>query len=287
MFTRHSSVFQIIPWNWSTAKCRRRKSSDTWYYIVVCARLFVSFSPKSKATNAFPNHILKSKARDELIQARKKLLWHVIVKNYMCNVLCNFLIRFESTWRHKIKEQTPQLTLLCCGRTARSSHRKFSIKKLFLKISQYPRETPVLESLFWKVACLKTWNFTLKKTQHRCFPENIEKFSRLLISKNICERLLFHCFNGSLLYGHKASRSRLHDGVRLQGLCRRSSFLFLSRHLSSWTESRPAFENLWRISLRVTYSGLSLSRTCKGTTNLFEIEKVGDRENYCKNQHFY
>ena len=32
---------------------------------------------------------------------------------------------------------------------------------------------------------------------------------------------------------------------------------------------------------------LSLSRTRKGPTNLFEIQKVRDRENYRKNQNFY
>ena len=35
------------------------------------------------------------------------------------------------------------------------------------------------------------------------------------------------------------------------------------------------------------YSGLSLSRTRKGPTNLFEIEKVRDRENCRKNQNVY
>ena len=35
------------------------------------------------------------------------------------------------------------------------------------------------------------------------------------------------------------------------------------------------------------YSGLSLSRTRKGPTNLSEIEKVRNRENYRKNQNFY
>ena len=60
-----------------------------------CATLCVSFSSKSKATNVFPKHISKSKARDQSIQARKKLFCHVIVKNYLCNVLCKFLIRIE------------------------------------------------------------------------------------------------------------------------------------------------------------------------------------------------
>ena len=155
LFTRHSSVFQIISWNWndgtwSNAKCRRRKSFNTWYYIVICATLCVSFSSKLKATNVFPKHILNSKARDRLIQASKKLLCHVIVNNYLCNVLCKFLMKSESTWKYEIKEQAPQPTLLYCVSTVQSSQRRCYIKKLFLKILQYPQEAPVLESLFKK-----------------------------------------------------------------------------------------------------------------------------------------
>ena len=55
-----------MPLNWSTAKCRRRKSSDTLCNIVICATLCV--------TNVFLKHILKSKARNKLIQARKKII---------------------------------------------------------------------------------------------------------------------------------------------------------------------------------------------------------------------
>ena len=46
---------------------------------------------------------------------------------------------------------------------------------------------------------------------------NIAKFLRLPILRNMCERLLFYCFKGSLLHGPNGSRSRLYDGVRLQG----------------------------------------------------------------------
>ena len=67
-------------------------------------------------------------------------------------------------------------------------------------------------------------------------------------SKNICEWLLFDFFNVSLLHGPKGSRSRLYDGVRLQGLRHRSSFLFLSWHQPS-PSPQPAFENLRRIPL--------------------------------------
>ena len=71
---------------WKPAVCRGRKSFDPWYYIVTCATLCVSFSSKPEAIHVFPKHILKSKARDQLVQASKKLFDHVIVKNYLCNV---------------------------------------------------------------------------------------------------------------------------------------------------------------------------------------------------------
>ena len=146
---------------WPTSKCSCSiltsditKFFDTWYYIVSCATFCVSFSSESKAINVFPEHILKSKAHDKSIPARKNLFCHVIVKNYLWNVSWKFLIKIESTWRRKIKEQAPQLTLMYRGRTVRSSHRRCCIRKLFLKILQYPQETPVLESIFKKVADL-------------------------------------------------------------------------------------------------------------------------------------
>ena len=70
-----------------------------------------------------------------------------------------------------------------------------------------------------------------------------------LISKNICKKLLINFFNGSLLNGPKGSWPRLYDGVRIQGPSHRSSFLFLSRYLSFWRESKHAFKNLRRIPL--------------------------------------
>ena len=138
------------------------------------------------------------------------------------------------------------MTSLYCGRTVRSSHRRFSIKKPFLKSSQYPQETPVLESLFKNVAGLEACSYIKKRPQHRCFSVNIVKFFILLISKNICKRLLFDFFNGSLLHGPNGSRPRLHDSVRLQSLSHRSSFLFLSWYEPS-PSTGPAFENLRRI----------------------------------------
>ena len=65
----------------------------------------------------FFQNIFKLEARDLSIQGRKKLFCHVIIKDYLRNLLCNFLIKVGSTWKCKIKEQTPLLTLLYSGRT--------------------------------------------------------------------------------------------------------------------------------------------------------------------------
>ena len=46
----------------------------------------------------------------------------------------------------------PPIDLPYRSRTARNSHRRCSIRMLFLKILQYPQETSVLESIFKKVA---------------------------------------------------------------------------------------------------------------------------------------
>ena len=59
------------------------------------------------------------------------------------------------------------------------------MKKPFLKIWQYSRETPVLESSF-RPATL------LKRDSNTVFPVNIGKFLRTPILKNICERLLLY-----------------------------------------------------------------------------------------------
>ena len=151
----------------------------------------------------------------------------MIVKNYLCNVSWKFLIKIESTWRRKIKEQATHLTLLYRGRTVRSSHRRWCcIRKLFLKILQYTQETPVLESIFKKGADLYTCNFIKKRPQHRYFPVNIANCLILPILENICKRVLCNFFNGSLLHGPKDSSSRLYDGVRLQGPSHRSSSCF-------------------------------------------------------------
>ena len=97
-FLRNSNPY--APWY---AKHRGRKSFDTWYHIVTCAMLCVSFS--SKKIYDFPKHILKSKSRDLSNQAKKKWFCHVIVNNYLSNVSWKFWIKITSMWRCEFNEQ--------------------------------------------------------------------------------------------------------------------------------------------------------------------------------------
>ena len=136
LLTQHSSVLQIIPWNWKHLTNRKVQGKKVFWHVILQSCAFVCFSSKSKAINIFSKHILKSKARDLSIQAKKKLFCHVIVRNYLCNVSWKFLIKIESMWRREVKQQAPQLTLVYRGRTVRSSHRMCCMRKLFLKILQ-------------------------------------------------------------------------------------------------------------------------------------------------------
>ena len=61
-----------------------------------------------------------------------------------------------------------------------------SRSQIFLKIGvekkfrRFHRKTPVLESLFNKVAGLQACNFITNRLQHRCFPVKFTKFLRTL-----------------------------------------------------------------------------------------------------------
>ena len=162
-----------------------------------------------------------------------------MAKNYLHNVFFKLLINIESIWRCGNNEQTSQLTLLYWGRTVRSSHQSCSIKKLFLKVSQYLLENTCVGVSFNKVVSLQIRNFFKKRFQHKVFPVDISKLFRLAISKKICEQLLLHCFNGSMLHRPKGSRFILRGSIRLQGLSHRFSFFVfkLASLVLNWTLS--------------------------------------------------
>ena len=133
MLAEHSSIFWIVYWNWKHLINLKAQAKKVFWHMILhsylCNDLYICFSSKSKATNVFLQHILKSKAWDQSIQAKTKLFYLVAVRNY----LWKFLIKIESMWRCKVKEQAPQLALLHCSRTVRSSHQRCSLKKALLK----------------------------------------------------------------------------------------------------------------------------------------------------------
>ena len=85
------------------------------------------------------------KAHDKSIQAKKKIC-HMIVKNYLCNILGKFLVKFESMWRQNRRTNTTAGFIVVGLSEAASVG--FLLERLFLNFSQYPQETPVLEPLF-------------------------------------------------------------------------------------------------------------------------------------------
>ena len=59
---------------------------------------------------------------------------------------------------------------------------QYLIRALWLEVQKQPfacnihKKTPVLESIFNKIADFQACNFIKKWLQHRCFPVNIAKF---------------------------------------------------------------------------------------------------------------
>ena len=112
MLTWHCSVFKVIPWNWKPLINRRVRGKKVFsyvilYYIVLCSTICVSFPSKSEATTVFPKHILKSKARDQSIQARKKVFCHVIVKNIYATFRVSFWPKSKARGGSKLKDRHP------------------------------------------------------------------------------------------------------------------------------------------------------------------------------------
>ena len=205
MLTQHSSVFQIISWvesTWLNAKCKQRKSLEKLFvqrfvYIFHQIRKQLMFSLKS--INLLTKH--------EIV-----LLREIII----CATL---YVRFWS--RSKARG----------GAKSKNRHLGWL----------YWTVVGLSEVVFWGVLLKKVAlkNFTIFTGKHLCwglFLIKLQAFSpatfskrdsntgvfcgyceslRLPILKNICERLLFDCFNGSLLHRPKGSRSILYESVKV------------------------------------------------------------------------
>ena len=107
---------------------------------------------------------MKSKARDQSIQSKKKLFCSVIVKNYLCRFLCKFLTKIKNTWKYKIKDQTPKLNLLPWS----------DCQKQLLEVF-YKKNAGVC-------------NVFTKETPTQVFSVDIVNFLRLPVLEKICEQ---------------------------------------------------------------------------------------------------
>ena len=63
-------------------------------------------------------------------------------------------------------------------RKFRISHQRYSVKKMFLRISKYLQKNICVGVCFNKIAVLNACNFIIKRLQHRCIFVNIAKCLR-------------------------------------------------------------------------------------------------------------
>ena len=68
--------------------------------------------------------------------------------------------------------------------TIRTSSSQMFFETDVLKVCNIHRKTPVLVSLFSKIASLEVFKFIKKRLQHRCLPANIANFLRQFYLKN-------------------------------------------------------------------------------------------------------
>ena len=93
---RFSTSYPEIESTWPTAKCRGRKSFDTWYYIVTCAMLCVSFSSKSKAINVFPKHS-EIESLWPINSRKEEIVLSRDIKEFFVQ---RFMKVFDQNWKH-------------------------------------------------------------------------------------------------------------------------------------------------------------------------------------------
>ena len=181
--------------------------------------------------------------------SKEETFSHVIVKHFLCSVLFTFLIKTEACGSTKSKNRHPSwLYCTVVGLSEAATSGVLQKKPCSYEYCNIRKKKVVLGSLFNKVEGLQACNSFKNRLQHICFLCIL----KLPILKNICESLLFDCFNGSMLHIPDVSRSVSYDKVRLLGSSHRFNFLFLSRHLWSWSNapsSGTCFKNLKRTPL--------------------------------------
>ena len=107
------------------------------------------------------------------------------VKNVDFFCLCDYLMARN---QKRLKNKLGKLI------KTRSSHRRCSIEKVFLKISQIHRKTSVLKGLLIKLQD-PGLKFCKKQTLHKSFPVNFSKILRTQFLQNTSGRLLLKNFS--------------------------------------------------------------------------------------------
>ena len=136
---------------------KRRNSFYKWYYMLFVQRFAEVFHQSRKQLVFFQN-ILRSTARDQWVQAKKKLLCLVIVKNYFYGVLCSVWSLSKARGDAKSKNRQPSADFTvatCCGSTVSSSHPRCSIKKSVLKNFAILTGSTCVGCLFKRIAGLR------------------------------------------------------------------------------------------------------------------------------------
>ena len=100
----------------------------------------VCFSLQSKGTNVFPKHILKSKARDQPIQTRKKLTPKLTFKKLEYCFLVEATKIENTSCPFKTKNRHPSWLHCTVVGLSEAATRGALYKKLFLKVLIYLEE---------------------------------------------------------------------------------------------------------------------------------------------------
>ena len=138
------------------------------FWQVVLLHSYLCNASKSKATNVFPKHILKSKEHDQSIHARKKMFCRVIVQNYLCNILCKSLIKMETRGGTKSKNRHPSWLYSTEVGLPEAAIEDAQWKSRSYKFRNIDRKMPLLGFLFNKVEGRQVCNFFKNRLQHRC-----------------------------------------------------------------------------------------------------------------------
>ena len=144
---RTSEKKKFFNWYWLYGRSQGCKFTDFWHQIWL----------------GFPKWLVFPVYFVDLALRKKRISEHYCCKYKRCHS------GFSFSWLSPF--------IYCISR---SSHRRCSVKKVFLKISQISQESTCVRVSFWQ-SCRPSdpsGNFIKKRLKHRCFPVKFTKFVR-------------------------------------------------------------------------------------------------------------